>query len=1450
MNLKIINSTIAVLKRSLLASSAIMLGFSAAAQQPVPQPWYTTIDVNSVTSYTVGKPTATSSVLTGGALRDVKVTSQYVDGLGRPVQTVARQGSLETATNTGADMVSAVVYDAYGRESYQYLPFAANGNNTADGTFKMNAFQQQATFAAAQYPGETYYYSKTEFDGSPLNRVTKSMSPGNSWVGSNRAMSVKEYFNTDLDDVKIWHVTNSTTGGFGSYAAAGIYIAGELYKTITQDEAGNQVAEFKDKEGKVILKKVQLGTGNDNGAGSGYADWLCTYYIYDDFNNLRAVIQPQAIKDLVTAGSWALGTTALAEQCFRYEYDQRSRMIMKQVPGAAAVQMVYDARDRVVMMQDGNLRLAHQWLYTQYDALNRPVATGLITDNAHYNDAAYHSALAYSSASYPAISNYPVNELLTQTFYDNYNWLAGAGNPFSNTYSTAYDSYFEPVSNTAWPYGQANTQSTALTGAVTGTKTKILGTNNYTYSISYYDAKGRVIQSKATNITGGTDVSTTQYSWAGQPLVSVMRQERQGSNAQNTTIVSRNIYDDLGRLSRVEKKISNTLVDEGAMTAYKATLTNEYDKLGQLKVKNLSPDQSTAGPLEKEKYEYNIRGWLLGMNRDYARDENLDNYFGFDLGYDKTANNLIANMSYLAPQYTGNITGTVWKSRGDGEKRMYDFTYDRANRLTGADFNQYTNSTFNKTASVDFSVSGLAYDANGNIASMNQKGLRLGVSPFIDQLTYAYIPGTNKLKAVTDAANDNTSTLGDFKYDAGTKTATDYVYDDNGNLISDANKKISSIQYNYLNLPQLITITGKGTIAYTYDAGGNKLKKVTTDNSTSGKTITTTTDYISGFVYESKTTLPADANSPDYAGVLQFTGHEEGRIRLKPVEGAVPAKFVFDYFLKDHLGNVRSVITEDAGGMKHYAASFETAVRTYENALFANIDETAYPVSGIHMPVLPDCNSCIFFPGTPPPGGIFANDPVPNNEFVSRLNGNGRKIGATLSLKVMAGDKIDLGTYVWYPDENATSSNEPDEDALQSLLGTLSGNASGLSGGAHTPGELGGTNGLMVPGLLSFLSSHTQPTDDPRDPKTYINWVLFDENFNYIPEASGFIQAKITSNEVQTLAQSLTLPKSGFFFVYLSNETQHFDVFFDQLVVNHTPSAILEETHYYPFGLVMSGISSKAAGGIENKKKFNGYELNTDLDLNLDESFYRTYDPQLGRFLQIDPEPKYEESPYVSMGNNPISYADPLGNNWWDVVVGTFAGIADNLMPGGNLRARYKPTDPSDYNNALRTTDQSMLAAGAIMTVQGTTTMEAGTVALVAGPQVGGPIILAGAIEAVVGADITINATLNIAKGYHYGEEKSSSESTPPKPDTKPETTPSKVEKSKTTEKVGEKFTKTTEVRPSKKSPGQSRAEYIRYKNKEGRTIKSVKDSYDRGNKFQHRKDKLPPSSFKNSPLG
>ncbi len=85
-------------------------------------------------------------------------------------------------------------------------------------------------------------------------------------------------------------------------------------------------------------------------------------------------------------------------------------------------------------------------------------------------------------------------------------------------------------------------------------------------------------------------------------------------------------------------------------------------------------------------------------------------------------------------------------------------------------------------------------------------------------------------------------------------------------------------------------------------------------------------------------------------------------------------------------------------------------------------------------------------------------------------------------------------------------------------------------------------------------------------------------------------------------------------------------------------------SYYYPFGLTMSGISSRAAGGVENKRKFNGIEQNTDFDLNMYDAHYRNLDPQIGRFWQLDPKPSDSISLYAFGFNNPIRYSDPLGD--------------------------------------------------------------------------------------------------------------------------------------------------------------------------------------------------------------
>jgi RHS repeat-associated protein len=110
-------------------------------------------------------------------------------------------------------------------------------------------------------------------------------------------------------------------------------------------------------------------------------------------------------------------------------------------------------------------------------------------------------------------------------------------------------------------------------------------------------------------------------------------------------------------------------------------------------------------------------------------------------------------------------------------------------------------------------------------------------------------------------------------------------------------------------------------------------------------------------------------------------------------------------------------------------------------------------------------------------------------------------------------------------------------------------------------------------------------------------------------------------------------------------------VLFDNFGIEQITGPVLEETHYYPFGLTMSGISTVAPLKLEGKRKFNGIEFNhkefsDGSGLDLYTAKFRGLDPQIGRWWQIDPEADNLESlsPYEGMGDNPINNADPLGD--------------------------------------------------------------------------------------------------------------------------------------------------------------------------------------------------------------
>ncbi len=1175
---------------------------------------YTGTDtVNYVRSFDFYKPV--TSMPAGSALTteinayNIMQATQYMDGLGRPVQTVSRRGS-----GNATDLVSFVVYDQYGRPALSPMPYRSSATS---GELSLTPSADQSTFLNSHFPGEDIFFGKTEFESSPLNRPLKQMAPGNSWTGRGVGVTSEYLTNTTADAVRVFTIASTP-------ATSAVYPTGKLSVMQTTDENGHKVKQYTNGKGQVILKKVQ----DTAGAGDTHTGWLNTYYLYDVYGNLRYVLPPRAVQQL-SANSWTWQN--VDELIFEYGYDGRNRMITKKVPGSGRVDMVYDKMDRLVATQDANQRAVNQWTFTKYDELNRPVMTGFlnstqsravlqdstnnwsgdmnvkreglstanvlegvsITTSVRDTDIATYRAKNTGFIDYlPGFESVTSDEFITEqvaslsheyTFYEGYHdatfplladttitWEMNTVNYYDDYAFTAkeWDDGF--LGKGFYAAGTENAvtpeEHTDVRGMATGSKVRILGTDDWLTTVMFYDDRGRVVQTQGENHMGGTDISTTQYDFAGRVLHTYTVHNNPLASANSTTRILKEFdYDHAGRLLTVKEKLGDT----GSL---KTLVTNSYNALGELETKSL------GNSLEDLDYVYNVRGWLKSINGDYVANGTGGHFFGMDLSYD---------YGFETNQLNGNIAGVTWRSQSSDKKRAYGFEYDRSNRLLEADYHQ-NDGTANawSQATANFSTA-YGYDVNGNILSLDRKGLVAGTITTIDSLTYDYGDGFglaaagNQLKSVKDIQGD----LGQGDFKDGNTSGDDYSYDANGNMKDDLNKGITNITYNHLNLPVVVSFGSSKTITYTYDAAGIKLSKVVNDNGA-----LTTTDYAGGFIYENN--------------VLQHFAHEEGRVRL---ESGV-AKY--DYFIKDHLGNTRMTLTEARDSVV-YDATMETTLAGFEESVFLNIPATR------------------------------STEEAFEGSASAKLGPE--SIGPAKMLMVSPGDTVDLSVYAKYPSGFVSTSS-----GNSANIGATLASLFGVNGGAATVYEQGVYDNLNS-NAGTFLASAIN-TGSSSVPKAYLNYVFFDQDFNLVMSESGYVAVDAGAEGVFDIleANGLIMEQAGYLYVYLSNEghtTDGGNVYFDVLRINHKKGHILQEDHYYPFGATINALSSSAPLSKPNRYKYNGMELNEEFDLDWYTPEFRSYDPQLGRFHQIDPVVKHHESLYAWNTNNPISFNDPLGSD-------------------------------------------------------------------------------------------------------------------------------------------------------------------------------------------------------------
>ena len=686
----------------------------------------------SLDSTSLGSNQITSMVLLDDTVHHCITTVDYFDGLGRKIQSI---GNGLIPGDSYHAILSRIEYDGNGREWRKYLPVSVIGFNYIE----TPSFKYDDNMAL----------SEVNYDA--LDRTLSIKTPGSD-MGERYK---KHFYWTNPDNsVKRYAVSSDSSLSQDGYHPAGI-----LTMERVEDEDGHVTEVYSDFLGRKVLERRLLSNGT-----SGNTENVDTYYVYDDCGNLCFVLQPMFQTE-----------DDLEKYSFRYSYNSRGLMTEKIIPGCDAITYTYDNADRLLTMQDAEMRNQGTSRHYTYDGLGR-----VMTQTLNCNESIIQTEQRnYYDGDYQFITNGDVTLTSEARSILGYSGDKGV------------------TSSTESRWGKTFTSGTVQRASD--------GTDMVT--AFYYNSRGLVVEKNMKLL--GSHLRREQFEYTFTGKVSRHTTIDYDGTREMLRSITVNNYDAVtGKLVSTDL---TTIVNGN--NKIQRTAVYEYDNYGRV-------HGITRGP-SSQTWTYDVRDWPTRIS---------SHHFTEALSYTgRYYNGSINSIHYTdscsfayAYQFTYDGLNRLRNAEYSDNLLIYDEPPTPFQPLSSSNLmlvpanGGYIPFILNKYGEE------IEYDKNCNITRLKRYGAKDDRGfDLIDDLYISY--NGNQRDTVRDEETNLSYTGSSEFVKNGFGT---YSYNGNGSLESDENRGILSIEYDDLGNPKMIIFTDNRSIEYVYSPDGEKLRTI------------------------------------------------------------------------------------------------------------------------------------------------------------------------------------------------------------------------------------------------------------------------------------------------------------------------------------------------------------------------------------------------------------------------------------------------------------------------------------------------------------------------------------------------------------------------------------------------------------------------------------------------